>query len=57
MMISESEATLRRERDAANQTVEALRARIRQLESQSGDNSNSLEHPNKKMRMSDVTNE
>ena len=59
MMISESEATLRRERDAANQTVEALRARIRQLENQSLDdnNNNTLEHPNKKMRMSDVTNE
>jgi GATA-binding protein, other eukaryote len=51
MMISESEATLRRERDAANQNVEELRARIRQLEEKEN-----LEHPNKKMRMSDVTN-
>lgn len=54
MMISESEATLRRERDAANQNVEEMRARIRQLEHQGMDH---LEHPNKKMRMSDGTGE
>ena len=55
MMISESEATLRRERDAANQTVEELRTRIRQLEEKG--TQDELQHPSKKMRMSDVTNE
>lgn len=52
MMITESEAGLRRERDAANQSLEELRSRIRQLEEK-----DNMEHPSKKMRMSNVTNE
>lgn len=56
MMYSENESTLRRERDAALRSEEELKRRIQQLEEQLNE-AGSNAYPNKKLRLSDVTNE